>query len=282
MDFLSIIILGIVQGLAEWLPISSKTTVAFVFMQFLGGQANLVIPILLSVHLGTMLAAALYFRREIVGLAATLRIPAPTKEGVTEFSKTQHAFFLCALAATGVIAVPLLVAQKIFLTGLSMGWLLAVMGAGLLLTAILLRTQSKAAKMRTAQSANWLDGVMMGALQGLSAMPGLSRSGCTTTAAVWRGFDAEAAFRLSFMLSVPTVFLAEMLLWGYQLYSEPSTLGSLAGFSMADAAGLAMVSFIVGWLSIEVLLKLARKIDFSYLVGAFGLVMLAAAWMQIG
>lgn len=282
MDLFSIIILGIVQGLAEWLPISSKTSVAFTFMQLLGGQANLVIPILLSVHVGTMLAATIYFRREIIGLVHSFRIPALTKEGLAAFSTTQHAFFLCALAATGVIAVPLLIAQKIFLTGLSMGWLLAVMGAGLLLTAILLRTQSKAAKMRTQQSAGWLDGLTMGALQGLSTLPGLSRSGCTTTAAVWRGFDAESAFRLSFMLSIPTVFLAEMVLWGYQIYSEPASLGGMVGFSPLDALGLALVSFVVGLASIDALIKLAHKIDFSYLVGAFGIIMLIAGWMQIG
>ncbi|VVC02277.1 Undecaprenyl-diphosphatase [uncultured archaeon] len=282
MDFFSIIILGIVQGLAEWLPISSKTMVSIAYLQFLGGQVGMVIPILLSAHLGTMLAATIYFRREIIGLAHSFRMPAPTKEGLVSFSTTQHAFFLCALAATGVIAIPLLVLQKLLLTNISIGWLLAVMGAGLILTAILLRTQSKTAKMRTEQSAGWLDGLAVGALQGLSAMPGLSRSGCTTTAAVWRGFNAEGAFRLSFMLSIPTVFCAEMLLWGYQLYSEPASLGGMIGFSPLDALGLALVSFVVGWLSIDALLKLAHKIDFSYLVGAFGLIMLIAGWTQIG
>lgn len=282
MDFFSILTLGIVQGIAEWLPISSKTMLTVVFLQFLNGSASLVLPILLSAHVGTMVAAAAYFRKEIIELVKTLRFPSPSAAGLAEFSKSPHAFYLSALAATGIIAIPLLIAQKLFLTGLSMGWLLAIMGVGLILTAILLRTQKNAPKSRQAQSVSWLDGVAMGAMQGLSALPGISRSGCTTTAAVWRGFDAEAAFRLSFILSIPTVFAAEMLLWGYQIYTDPTTMSALSSFSPADALGLAAVSFIVGWLTIDVLLKVAKKIDFSLFVGVFGLIMLVSGWMSLG
>jgi len=282
MDLFTIVILGIVQGVAEWLPISSKTTVTFVFLQFFGGSADSVIPILLCAHVGTMLAAALYFRKEILALAREFRIPAISKDGLASFSRTPHAFYLAALIATGAIAVPLLILQKLALTNISLGWLLALMGAGLLLTALLLFSQRKTARMRPAASASWIDGLAMGALQGLSALPGLSRSGCTTTAAVWRGFDADAAFRLSFILSIPTVFCAEMLLWGYQLYSQAGGLTMPTGFSITDAFGLALVSFIVGWLTIDALLKVAKKIDFTLFVAAFGLLMLAAGGMQIG
>jgi undecaprenyl-diphosphatase len=75
MDIVSLLILGLVQGITEWVPISSKTQVTFVYLQFLAGnipvdvaRAN-VIPILLYAHLETFLAAILYFRNEIVCIA---------------------------------------------------------------------------------------------------------------------------------------------------------------------------------------------------------------------
>ena len=70
MDLFSMIILGLVQGITEWIPISSKTQDTFVYLKFLNGDPNMVVPILLYLHLGTVIAAAIYFRKEIMELVA--------------------------------------------------------------------------------------------------------------------------------------------------------------------------------------------------------------------
>ncbi|VVB72430.1 Undecaprenyl-diphosphatase [uncultured archaeon] len=72
MDLFSIIVLGLVQGITEWIPISSKTQVTLVYLQFLGGSPSQVIPILLYSHLGTLFAASLYFRYEIKPILGTI------------------------------------------------------------------------------------------------------------------------------------------------------------------------------------------------------------------
>ncbi|MEI7857274.1 MAG: undecaprenyl-diphosphate phosphatase [Methanomicrobiales archaeon] len=65
MDIVSLLILGMVQGITEWIPISSKTQVTFVYLIFLKGNISNILPILLYAHVGTLLAAILYFRMEI-------------------------------------------------------------------------------------------------------------------------------------------------------------------------------------------------------------------------
>ncbi len=278
MDPLSILILGIVQGIAEWLPISSKTVDTAVFLQVLGGSREAVVPLLLYLHLGTFLAALVYFRSQLLELARA-GFKMLLSGGKTAARKDELLFYVAALFGTGITALPLLWLSKTYLANLDLGFLLSIMGVGLIVTALLLHSQKGRHQDRRAGSAGPLDGLMVGLMQGFSVLPGLSRSGVTTTGLIWRGFDAMSAFELSFILSIPTVFCAEMVLWGYQLFADRSLLGSLA---FGDGLMLAAVSAVFGYLTIGVLLKLARRLDFSIIAGAFGLLMLIAGLVRLG
>ena len=102
MDLFQLIILGIVQGITEWIPISSKTQVTFVYLKVFQGNPSLVIPILLAVHLGTVVAATFYFRTKLqVFYLISLRIPGISTGKPTERSDfcSQH-FSSPALSAS--------------------------------------------------------------------------------------------------------------------------------------------------------------------------------------
>lgn len=273
MDILQIIILGIVQAVTEWLPLSSKTMDTVVYTQFFGGSMENVVGMLLFLHLGTLLAAAAYFRKEISRVAkGFLRSPS----NWAEHKRTEAGFLIVALVMTGVVGAPILAIEVFLLPGLDASALFMLMGAGLVATGFLLSSQRKN-RFRSALSAAAEDGILTGALQGLSVIPGVSRAGCTTTALIFSGFDAESAFHLSFLLSIPTVLAAEIVLWGYQFAT-----GAAGNLPLLDGLMLAASSFFFGYLTIGALLKFAKDINVSSLAFLFGIMMLAFGLFGIG
>ncbi|PIT84112.1 hypothetical protein COU37_04980 [Candidatus Micrarchaeota archaeon CG10_big_fil_rev_8_21_14_0_10_45_29] len=290
MDLFSAILLGIVQGVSEWLPISSKTLDAFVFLQFLGGSAQEVIPILLYLHLGTLFSAIIYFRKKIMQIIlefAKIR-------SIGQFKKSQASFYFFALLGTGIVGIPLLVLQKLYFSSLEAGALYAIMGIGLLLTAALLYLQKKKAHSasglhkqkntingekwakspaKCAKEATIKDGIFTGLFQGLSVLGGLSRSGTTTTALVFAKFEPKAVFELSFILSIPTIMCAEVLFYILD--------GSFASFDISQGAALALSSFVFGYLTIDALIRLAQRINLAALAAIFGILMVLAGLLQL-
>jgi undecaprenyl-diphosphatase len=270
MDILQALVLGLVQALTEWLPLSSKTMDSLVYTAVFGGSSQNVVSVLLFLHLGTMLAAAIYFRKELFSLLRHfLRAPG----NIRWQSGSKVGFILTALFMTGVVGVPLLLIEKFVLPTLEASALLILMGAGLILTGFLLTSQHKH-RWRTAEAANWKDGILTGALQGLAALPGVSRAGSSTTGLIWSGFDAEAAFHLSFLLSIPTVFLTECVFWAAQ--------GGISAIPFADGLMLVATSFAFGYLTIGVLLKLVHKLNVAWLAFAFGMLMLSFGLFGVG
>jgi len=266
MDIISIIVLGLVQGITEWIPISSKTQDTFVYLRLLNGDPNAVVPILLYLHLGTVIAAAIYFRKEIMELIlgfvkrpAELRAHADGRIG----------FLFTALLFTGVVGVPLLLIEKKFFPSLDAGLLFVLMGVGLAVTGAMLMVQ-KGVKLRKIEGVGWKDGILTGLLQGFSVLPGISRAGTSTSGLIYRGFDSESSFHLSFLLSIPTVVFAEMLL---------SVNGSLASFPVTDGLLLVFFSFVFGYLTLDALLKIVRRANLAYVALALGLLMIAAGLM---
>lgn len=270
MDILQVIALGLVQAITEWLPLSSKTMDTILYKDIFGGSPESVISVLLFLHLGTLAAAALYFRKEIIALANEF-LSAPANVG--RHSNGRIGFLASALVSTGVVGGPILLIERYALPALDGSTLLSLMGAGLVLTGFLLTSQHRH-KWRNAGSVGWKDGVLTGALQGLSALPGVSRAGTSTTALIWRGFDSESAFHLSFLLSIPTVFAMEVVLWIAQ--------GVTSAIPFADGLMLAAASFFFGYLTIKVLIRAAHRLDVAYLAFIFGILMLLFGLWGLG
>ena len=274
MDLLQIIFLGLVQAIAEWFPLSSKTMDTLVYTGLYGGANENVVSVLLFLHIGTLLAAIIYFRKELLLLSReVLRQPTAFQR----HANSKVGYIVTSLFFTGVVGIPLLLLMKFVLPSLNATMLLSIMGAGLILTGFLLTTQHKH-RWRFASTANWQDGILTGVLQGLSVLPGVSRAGCTTTGLIWRGFDAESAFNLSFLLSIPTVFLAEMLLWGAQAATQPG----ISTIPLSEGLMLAASSFVFGYITINALLRLAHRINVASLAFIFGILMLIFGIIGIG
>ncbi|MFA6214144.1 MAG: undecaprenyl-diphosphate phosphatase [Candidatus Micrarchaeia archaeon] len=269
MDIFQIIFLGLVQAITEWLPLSSKTMDTIAYTGLFGGANENVVSVLLFLHLGTLLAAIIYFRKEIAEISRELvRTP-----DIRHHARTKTGYLATALFFTGLVGIPLLLVEHYLLPSLKTNMLLSIMGAGLILTGFLLTTQHKH-RWRIANSASWQDGILTGALQGLSVLPGVSRAGCTTTGLIWRGFDAESSFHLSFLLAIPTVFLAEVLLWAAQM--------GVSSIPLEEGILLAASSFVFGYVTIGALLSLAHRINVASLAFLFGMLMLAFGIMGIG
>lgn len=272
MDIIAIIILGIVQAITEWLPLSSKTMDTIAYTQVFGGSTGSVISVLLFLHIGTMLAAAIFFRKEIFELAAKFLREYRSKS-LARHADSKMGFLAAALLCTGIVGFPILLAEKYVLPNLEAGALFSVMGIGLIVTGFMLTAQHKN-RWRNFETAGWKDGVLTGALQGLAALPGVSRAGATTTALVWRGFDAESAFHLSFLLSIPTVFCMEVVFWLAQ--------GGVSAIPFSEGLALAASSFVFGYLTIGVLTRIAHRINVASLAFVFGIMMLAFGLFGLG
>lgn len=270
MDLIQILVLGLVQAITEWVPLSSKTIDAVIYTKFFGGAPENVIPMLLFLHLGTLIAATIYFRKEIADIARKF-LQAPTD--ARRHASGKVGFLAAALFCTALVGVPILLLLRFVLPSIDGSTLLVLMGAGLVLTGYLLSSQQKR-RWRNFESASWQDGVLTGLMQGFSTIPGVSRAGSTTTALIWRGFDSESAFHLSFLLSIPTVFLAEVALWAVQ--------GGVAGISWMDGIALAASSCFFGYLTIGFLIRAAHRINVAWLAFAFGLMMIAFGVLGIG
>lgn len=270
MNLFELLVLGIVQGVTEWIPVSSKTQVTFVYLKFFHGDPTLVIPILLYVHLGTVIAASLYFRSE---LASIIHEIADNPLDIRHHACGKAGFIFVALFFTGLIGVPLLIAEKEFFPALDASFLYALMGAGLFVTGFLLLSH-KRGNLRKTQSVSWIDGILTGVLQGLSVLPGISRSGTSTTGLIWREFDSGSSFYLSFLLSIPTVIVAEIIF----------TYGitGMKGLPVMDGAILLLTSLVVGYITLDGLLRIIQRVNIAYVVFALGTLIMIVGITGIG
>ena len=240
MDLFQSLVLGVIQGITEWLPISSQGQVMVLAMRVFGLTVQESVSHSLFLHVGTLAAATVYFRHEIRELLAW-KDPKLAR------------FLFVTLLATGVTAVPsLLLLKKL---ALNTRLVMPVIGFFLVATGLLeLFAHLGRHGFFTKKNA-----VLLGLAQGFSVLPGISRSGTTTSVLLLEGFKPEQAFRLSFLLSLPTGAAAEVL------------FGAAEGFVPDPNIWLGVLaSFTVGYASIGVLLKFAERINFGWWCVGFG------------
>ncbi|MEP7020657.1 MAG: undecaprenyl-diphosphate phosphatase [Pseudonocardiales bacterium] len=253
MTFLQAIVLGIVQGLTEFLPISStahlRIVPALFGWKFHYGNTSTNdpgAPFTAVIQLGTTLAIVVYFWREL------LHVTLAWFRGIFDRSvrsSLEYRLGWYLILATVPVGVFGLVFSKQIETGARNLWLIAT---ALIALAIVLGAAEKVGtREREEEQLNTMDAVVVGAAQALALIPGASRSGTTITAGLFRGLTREAAARFSFLLSVPAVVLSGAYEAAKHAKDKNGPGLGLTGVALVFAfvVGLASIAWLLRWLT---------------------------------
>ena len=271
MSLLSSILLGLIQGLAEFLPISSSGHLA-IAEHFLGQAGVPATPDFFDVllHLGTLVAVFVAYWQDIRDMIVELIDGVRDLVRGTTPNPIPPARRMILLIIVGTLPLFVVLPVKDLVEGLSNN-IYFVAGA-LIVTGFLLFASDRVKKGRkTERSARLLDVLLVGIAQAIATCPGISRSGTTITAGCFVGFDRKFAVRFSFLMSIPAILGANILSIG----------DALATAVWADVpvylAGVA-VAAVVGYACIRLLKMIADKGKFgwfAYYCWAMGLIVLA-------
>ena len=254
MSILEAIILGIIQGLTEFLPISSTghLTLAGKLMNLISGDhPEQWTAFIAVIQLGTMLAVLVYFWKDLINILKDFVQDNVVKR--VKYSEQKINSKLGWLIIIGTIPVVIIgLAFKDAIEG-ALTKNLYVIAASLIILALILALAEKIAKFRKdVKDITFFDSIIIGLAQALSLIPGSSRSGTTITAGLFVGLKREAAARFSFLLSVPAVLASGAL----QLYEALKFIDQSMAVNIIIAT---VVSGISGYLAIDFLLKFLKK-----------------------
>lgn len=255
-------VLGIVQGVTEWLPVSSEGMIILVKVNLFrsGAEIGELIQHALFLHLGTALAVLIYFWKDFVNLFKGFI----NYKDADQEKKILVRFYFSATLISGVVGFLLFklidgIGQDISLGGKGITLLIGLM---LLWTAFLQFKRKRESK-KDIVDLKTKDSFLLGLVQGFSVIPGLSRSGLTVSTFLLRGFNEKQALRLSFLMSLPVILAGNIFLNSKSVFN----LEAVLGFSF---------SFILGILTIHLLLKIADKLNFGYFVLLFSILTIAS------
>lgn len=238
------LIAGLIQGVVEWLPVSSKTMIT-IYFTVLGIKVQNAYSLGLIANFGSFFAALYYFRVEVVKTIQALGRPFDSNY----YSRLLRFLFIGTLA-TGLTGLPAYILVRHTFSAIGGSAAMVVIGILLLFTGFLMRKKEKMVEneKRTESQEHRVPGVgtsiLTGLMQGLAGLPGISRSGMTITPLLWMGFEAKEAIRLSFMLDVLALVGAGIvpLLIGHGGTQAVVQLGITTTILMIAVA--AVVSFI--------------------------------------
>ncbi|MDP3882809.1 MAG: undecaprenyl-diphosphatase UppP [Candidatus Staskawiczbacteria bacterium] len=241
MDIIQSLILGAVQGITEFLPVSSSGHL--VLMQKILGIKEPPIFFDTLIHFATLLAVVYYLRKEIFSII----------KGIKQ-KENQKLVVLIALATVPAVVVGFLLKDKI--EGIFNS--LDLLSITFLLTALILyATKFLKNSQKELKNANWKDSLFVGIFQALAILPGVSRSGSTISAGLFLGLKREDAFKFSFLLAIPVIFGAMVL----QIFDFKT--GNLNGGFLVNFTGF-LTAVIFGFLSLKILEKIAVRGKLHY------------------
>ena len=268
MELFQQIILGIIQGITEWIPVSSEGFLLFVTSNFFGEiELDLFLRQALFLHLGTFFAALVYFRKEIKEL---LKGAMNYSNSDPETKRTLR-FLIITTLISGVVGLAILnfldlvKIQEVPFTSASINFLI---GFFLILTGIF-QIKARSAGYRKEYHLKDKDSFILGVAQGVAAIPGLSRSGLTVSSLLFRGFDETTALRLSFIMSLPIILIANLVL---NIHDFVFLKSMIFGF---------LFSFIFGLGTIHLLMMFSRRVKFGHFVITFGVLAIIAGIVNL-
>jgi undecaprenyl-diphosphatase len=239
-------LLGIIQGIFEWIPISSEGVLALT-AKFLNLSDLNLVDVALFLHLGTLLAVVIYFWKD-------------WKQVLTFQNKDLLVFLIISTLVSLVVGFPLYLLIKTMVIG---NGLLFVVGFGLLGTAFF-------HKKKRVVDLDWKHlALVVGFLQGLAVIPGLSRSGSTIFGLSLKNLSPSEVLKYSYMMSVPVVLASSL----YIFWQTPVVF--IQGWPSLIS------SFLVGIFGLHFLLNLVKRIDFFWFTLVFGLLCLLGGFLGV-
>ncbi|MDD4531463.1 MAG: undecaprenyl-diphosphate phosphatase [Candidatus Pacebacteria bacterium] len=240
------ILLGFIQGIFEWIPVSSEGVVALASSFLIKGFNG--VDLALFLHLGTLLAVIVYFWKDWIDL-------------ISFKDKDFVRFFIIVTVISGGFGFFVYkFAENVYMGS----GLLFLMGLGLLLTSWF---QKKNLKLNINKD---ISSVIVGLLQALSAIPGVSRSGSTVFGLSLTESDPSEILKKSYIISVPVVLGSSLYLY-------------LKNPAMAVVSWPALISsFVFGLLSLKILMDISKKVNFSIFTFIFGILcLIGAVWQML-
>jgi undecaprenyl-diphosphatase len=245
-----IVLLSFVQGLTEFLPISSSAHLILAPLLFGYELQSLAFDV--AVHVGTLGAVVLYFRSEIAAMVVALSLSPGTGRISTPDAKLAWTIILATIPVV-LLGLPLKSVLEVLreddrLIALVIAG--TTIGFGLLLWI----SDMRSTRSRNEYSLNWKQALFIGLFQAIAIIPGTSRSGITITAGLMLGLTRKSASRFSFLLSIPTIFMAGGM----------ETLDLIQSPDPVDWTSLwmgALLSFIVAYITIHFFLKFIERIS---------------------
>ncbi len=306
-----VVVLAFVQGVLEWLPVSSEGQLVLILTWI--GESENALAIALFMHIGTLIAVIIRFRADIfilLGIRKKTKIAEETSEKNTdtkedpketnesengqvyteqEKQKILWKFILLATLATAVIGIPLYLLVKYVLQegellefangAVSGGDLITILiGVFLIGTGLFILYSRKQTTRKSLYEMTTIEMLIVGAVQGLAIIPGVSRSGSTVGAMLVEGIEEEDTLRGSFLLSIPAVIGANILIIVIDLILGDASFADIPWYGMILAV---VISGVTGYFTIDLFLRLAKKINFGWFCITFGALALVITLIMI-
>lgn len=249
MTLFTLMILAVVQGITEFLPISSSAHL--ILLHEIGGPTAEALALDVAVHIGSIVAVVIYFRHDVARAFAGL---GHLVRGTLSSPEAQLALGLVVATIPAVIAGLVLALTgwvHLLRNATVIGWMMILFGI------LLYAAHRYSPETRRAGEWRLRDAVVMGLWQAVALVPGVSRSGITLTSARFLGFDRFSAARLAMLMSIP-ITLATGGVLGRELLQGPLGLDLVR-----DASIAALLAFAAAYLALATMMKLLRYVSFT-------------------
>lgn len=259
MTLIQSILMGIVQGLSEFLPVSSSAHLVFTsnFYKVLKNipitdQSNQEVFLDIMLHLGTLIAVLFFFRKDILDICKALIESIKTRDFSSYLSKL-GLYIIAGTIITIALALPFNeVANHLVFHPAIVGGLLIITGGILFLSEYLSKRSSRNNNITLKQA------LLIGLAQGFAVLPGLSRSGCTIATGLFAGLGRETSARYSFLLSIPIILGASMVYPLVKIDVQEAVTYNWTAIIVGT-----IVSGIVGYMCIKYFMKFISKFSLN-------------------
>ena len=260
MNLIQTILMGIVQGLSEFLPISSSAHLVFSsnFYKVFKGieiaqQSNEEVFLDIMLHLGTLIAVLIFFRKDVIEICKSL-VKSIKEKNFNDVNSKLGLYIIAGTIVTIILALPLNdVAEHLVYSPVIVGGLLVITGGVLFFSEFLSKK-----KIEKSSEINLKQALFIGLAQGLAVLPGFSRSGWTIAAGLFSGLSREKAARYSFLLSIPIILGASMV---YPLIKID--VSEAVNYNWTAIILGTIVSGFVGYVCIKYFMKFISKFSLN-------------------